>query len=129
VNFRIKLVSVPVRDQERSVAFFTEKLGFRVTTDQSMGPDRRWIELTPPGGGVRLVPYVPWEGETEAGGFAAPVLTCDDVEGAYRTLLARGVEFAQPYKVESWGASCVFRDPDGNLFALTSDAEAGVAST
>ena len=126
MDLRVKLVSIPVADQQRSVAFFTEKLGFRVTTDQPMGPGARWIELTPPAGGVRVVPYVGTDDTRRPGGFGAPVFTCSDVEGAFRELSARGVEFVQPYKEESWGASCVFKDPDGNLFALTSDVEAGV---
>ena len=127
MDIRVKLVSIPVADQQRSVDFFTEKLGFRVTTDQPMGPGARWIELTPPGGGVRVVPYVYPAGERQPGGFGGPVFTCSDVEAAYHELVSRGVEFAQPYREESWGASCVFRDPDGNMFALTSDVEAGVA--
>ena len=127
MDIRIKLVSIPVADQQRSVDFFTEKLGFRLTTDQPMGPNARWIELTPPGGGVRLVPYLPTEGSAQPGGFGGPVFTCSDVARAFRELSARGVEFVQPYREESWGASCVFKDPDGNLFALTSDVEAGVA--
>src|SRR5687768_9693761 len=127
MDIRVKLVSIPVRDQQRSMAFFTEKLDFRVTTDQPMGPGQRWIELTPPGGGVRVVPYVYPEGESPAGGLGPAVFTAGDVEAAFRELSARGVEFVQPYKVEPWGASCVFKDPDGNMFALTSDVEAGVA--
>ena len=53
------------------------------------------------------------------------VFTTDDVKGTYEALRARGVEFVQPYKREPWGESCVFKDPDGNSFALTSDVEAG----
>jgi len=39
----LKFMSIPVRDQERALKFYTEKLGFRVATDQAMGPGRRWI--------------------------------------------------------------------------------------
>jgi catechol 2,3-dioxygenase-like lactoylglutathione lyase family enzyme len=129
MDIRVKLVSIPVADQQRSVEFFTEKLGFRVTTDQPMGPGARWIELTPPGGGVRVVPFVPQEGMGGAppGGFGAAVFTSSDVEATYNELVERGVEFMQPYKEESWGASCIFKDPDGNAFVIGSDVEAGVA--
>ena len=34
----VKLVGIPVKDQERALAFYTEKLGFKVATDQPMGP-------------------------------------------------------------------------------------------
>ncbi len=127
MDIRVKLVSIPVADQQRSVAFFTEKLGFRVTTDQPMGPGARWIEMTPPGGGVRVVPYVGTDDTRQPGGFAAPIFTCADVEATYEELVARGVEFEQPYREEPWGASCIFKDPDGNVFVIGSDVEAGVA--
>ena len=34
----VKIVSIPVRNQDVSLKFYTEKLGFKVATDQEMGP-------------------------------------------------------------------------------------------
>src|SRR5258706_500550 len=45
---QMKFASVPVHDQDRALAFFTEKLGFKVATDQPMGPGRP-IRVTSPG--------------------------------------------------------------------------------
>jgi predicted enzyme related to lactoylglutathione lyase len=44
----------------------------------------------------------------------------DDVEKTYNTLTEPGVEFEKPPKKESWGRSAVFKDLDGNTFALSS---------
>ena len=45
----IKFVNIPVQDQERALAFYTDKLGFTVATNQPMGPSgQRWIELKRP---------------------------------------------------------------------------------
>jgi catechol 2,3-dioxygenase-like lactoylglutathione lyase family enzyme len=44
----IKFGSIPVRDQDRALKFYTEKLGFNIQTDQPMG-EQRWIELGIPG--------------------------------------------------------------------------------
>ena len=41
----IKFVGVPVSDQQRALDFYTEKLGFRVITDQPFNDSQRWIEL------------------------------------------------------------------------------------
>ena len=41
----IKFVSVPVSDQQRALDFYTQMLGFRVSTDQSFDDNQRWIEL------------------------------------------------------------------------------------
>ena len=50
----IKFVSVPVKDQDKALAFWTEKCGFKVATDQAFGP-QRWIELLIPGADTGLV--------------------------------------------------------------------------
>jgi predicted enzyme related to lactoylglutathione lyase len=44
----------------------------------------------------------------------------DDMDKTYQTLTAHGVEFEKPPKKESWGTSAVFKDLDGNTFALSS---------
>ena len=48
------------------------------------------------------------------------VFLSDDVQKTYEELAARGVEFQQPPKRESWGTSAIFKDQDGTLFALSS---------
>ena len=55
----IKFISVPVSDQDTSLVFYTDTLGFRVTTDQPMGPGKRWIELAIPGAETGFVLFTP----------------------------------------------------------------------
>ena len=45
---KIKFVSIPVHDQDVALKFYTEKLSFKVVTDQPLGK-QRWIELLIPG--------------------------------------------------------------------------------
>ena len=33
----VKFISIPVRDQEHALKFYTEKLGFKIATNQEMG--------------------------------------------------------------------------------------------
>lgn len=122
----IKLVTVPVSNQEEAVRFYSEKLGFKKTTDQPFGEGVRWIEMSPPQSHTRIVLYPPMPGQ-QLGSFQPIVFTTDDVEATYREMTERGVEFSQPPKTEDWGTSSVFKDQDGNMFALTSDVEAGIA--
>ena len=114
----IKFVSVYVSDQDRALAFYTQKLGFTVVTDQPMGPDARWIELRIPGAETGLVIAKPMMPENRVGVFMSMSFVADDVQKTYEELSARGVEFRQPPKTESWGTSAVFADPDGNTFVL-----------
>lgn len=55
---KIKFTSIPVRDQDRALQFYVDRLGFILVTDQPMGPGQRWIELRPPKGdaGIALYP-------------------------------------------------------------------------
>jgi len=115
---RIKFVSVPVRDQEKALAFWTEKVGLQVATDQPMGNGMRWIELKIPGAQTGLVLFTPPGQEDRIGTFQNISFVVDDIEKTYRELSERGVEFAQPPKKESWGTSAIFKDPDGNSFVL-----------
>ena len=46
----VKHVTIAVKDQDRALKFYTEKLGFKLLVDASMGEGmQRWIELEIPG--------------------------------------------------------------------------------
>jgi len=53
-------VSVIVSDQDRSLAFYTQKLGFELQMDAPMGHSR-WIQLAPKGAQTSLVLGKPTE--------------------------------------------------------------------
>ena len=115
----IKFVSVYVGDQDAALAFYTQKLGFSVITDQPMGPGARWIELRIPGAETGLVIARPFRPENLVGAFTSMSFLTDDVQKTYDELSARGVEFRQPPRTEPWGTSAIFADPDGNTFVLS----------
>ncbi len=116
---QLKFVGIPTRDQDRALAFYTEKLGFKVATDQPMGP-QRWIELRIANSATRVVLFTPDGHESRIGTFFNGSFACDDVEATYRQLSARGVEFEAPPTAQPWGTFAKFRDPDGNTFVLSS---------
>ena len=116
----VKFVSIPVRDQDRALTFYTEKLGFRVVTDQPFDGAQRWIDLRVPGADTGVVLFTPTGHEDRVGGFMNLAFEADDVAGTYEELSARGVEFVQAPRTEHWGTSAIFRDPDGNSFVMSS---------
>ena len=116
----IKFVSVPVRDQDAALEFWTTKVGLRVVTDQPMGPGQRWIELKIPGAQTGLALFTPPGHEGRIGTFSGVSFGVSSVEESYERLHAAGVEFEQPPKKESWGTSAIFKDVDGNSFVLSS---------
>jgi catechol 2,3-dioxygenase-like lactoylglutathione lyase family enzyme len=116
----IKFASIPTHDQDRALAFYTEKLGFAVATDQPFSGTQRWIELRIPGAETRVVLFTPDGWEDRIGTFTAISFWTDDVGATYAELGARGVEFTGPPQKADWGTSAIFKDPDGNIFVLGS---------
>ena len=117
---QLKFASVPTRDQDRALAFWTEKVGFRVATDQPMGNGQRWIELSIPGAETRVTLFTPPGHEDRVGGFFNGSFACDDVEYTYKQMLERGVEFEGPPAKQPWGTLAKFKDVEGNSFILSS---------
>lgn len=116
----VKFVSIPCHDQQRTLEFFAEKLGFSVLTDQPFSEGQRWIELRIQGSQTGVVLFTPEAHKSWIGGFSNITFTADDVEKTYQELKARGVEFDGPPKKEPWGTYALFKDPDGTSFCLSS---------
>ena len=116
----VKFVTVPAKDQDRSLEFFTERLGFAVSTDQPFDGEQRWIELRIPGADTRLVLFNMDAGMESAGTMTGISFLTDDVNATYEELAANGVEFVQPPTEADWGTAAVFKDPDDNVFVLSS---------
>lgn len=116
----LKFVTIPTSDQDRALTFWTDKMGFRIVTDQPMGPDQRWIELGIPGAETGVVLFTPEGQEDRVGTFFNGSFACDNVDYTYRQLSERGVVFEGPPEKQSWGTFAKFRDPDGNVFVLSS---------
>jgi predicted enzyme related to lactoylglutathione lyase len=117
---QVKFVGIPVSDSTRALAFYTEKLGFAVATDQPMGNGQRWIELRIAHSQTRVVLFTPPGHEDRIGTFFNGSLACDDVDATYRQLQQRGVEFVEPPTKQPWGTFAKFKDSEGNTFVLSS---------
>jgi catechol 2,3-dioxygenase-like lactoylglutathione lyase family enzyme len=116
----IKIVSIPVSNQDVSLKFYTEKLGFKVATDQPFSGTQRWIELLIPGSDTSLALFTPPGHENRIGGFQPMTFWCDDVFATAQLLESKGVELAAEPKKEVWGTMAKFKDPDGNEFVFSS---------
>jgi len=114
-------ILVSVTDLQRAKTFWSETVGFKVTTDVPYDDaDGRWIELTSPDGMIFVLNVVEAvdTGTTPDLPTANYFFYADDVEQAYRELSAKGVEFpAKPVK-QPWGWWAMFTDSEGNRFAL-----------
>ena len=115
----IKFASIPVRNQDASLEFYTKKLGFKVVTDSPFDGKQRWIELGIPRAETKLVLFTADGQEQLIGGFMNVTFMADDVEATAKEMKARGVEFVQEPQKADWGTAAIFKDVDGNTFVLS----------
>jgi predicted enzyme related to lactoylglutathione lyase len=119
----VGFIAINVRDLDRSIAFYAEKLGLTKTTDNTMGP-MRWVELTPPGAQTRVVLLgegnPAFEPDRIGKGIAAP-FEVNDFDATCAALKARGVEFRVEPQKQPWGCWAEIVDVDGNVLGLHAD--------
>jgi predicted enzyme related to lactoylglutathione lyase len=116
----VKFVSIPTTDQDRALTFYTEKLGFKLESDNAFDGKQRWIELSIGDSDTSFVLFTPPGHEDRIGSFFNGALACEDVNQTYLELKEKGVEFMGEPKQEPWGTFAMFKDPDGNQFVLSS---------
>ncbi len=114
----IKVVSIPVSDQDRARRFYVDRLGFDLVSDRPYGEGLRWLEVRPHGSTTSFT-LVTWFDSMPAGSLQGTVFETSDVHSAHKELLDRGVEFEHEPRAESWGTYTTFADPDGNSFLLS----------
>jgi serine phosphatase RsbU (regulator of sigma subunit)/predicted enzyme related to lactoylglutathione lyase len=119
---RLALVNVYVRDQERSLRFFLDQLGFSLQADIRFTSGDRWIVVSPPDGTASLSLMLAKPGSAEElhvglGGLITFIT--EDVEAKYREWSERGVKFILAPQTQPGGRIfCRFEDVDGNSFEL-----------
>ena len=122
----IEMAGLYVHDQDEALAFYVDKLGFKVHTDVRNG-NFRWLTVQhPEQPSFQLglfVPGAPMQDEATAATLRAMVakgamppltLTVSDCRASYTRMHGLGVEFTQE-PVDRYGTvDAGFRDPSGN---------------
>lgn len=109
----LELISVPVSDQDRAKAFYTDVLGFELRADQQLGEEMRWVQLAPPSGSTSIT-LVTWFPTMPPGSLKGMVLATEDIHATYGELAARGLRWNGAIEEAFWGTFATFDDPDGN---------------
>jgi catechol 2,3-dioxygenase-like lactoylglutathione lyase family enzyme len=126
---KITLISIPVRDQDRALQFYTEKLDFLIKTNQLLENGHRWITLVskedPDGvelllepAPVHFEPTKVYQDELLKVGMPYTQFDVDDVQFEYDRLIGLDVEFS--VKPTQYGEVkvVVFNDTCGNNIQL-----------
>jgi catechol 2,3-dioxygenase-like lactoylglutathione lyase family enzyme len=115
-------VAVPVSDQDRALAFFTQKLGFEPRVDFEYADGARWVEVAPPGAVTQLtlitgrptgietgIVFVSADLAADHGALedVDPIITTESPVVHWAGLVLAGIP-----------DMFLFRDPDGNSFLM-----------
>lgn len=148
-HLRIHAINVYVRDQDQSLRFYLDQLGFNLVGDIRSGTGERWVAVAPPDGSTVLslvAPRPDSKGVELIGRSTQVVFVTEDVVAVFREWRKRGVKFLYTPRLKRikyerqasaprpaddamqhgeakpvWGGVIThFKDPDGNSFALVS---------
>lgn len=144
---RLQHVTIFVRDQDRSLRFYLDQLGFSLVSDYRFEDGHRWVAVAPPDGTAVLSLVAPKPDSKEYQFIGRPthvVFITDDVPAKFREWSKRGVNFPRAPRLRrmkykrQWpppaandasepraeqrpvwgGVFAYFKDIDGNSFGL-----------
>lgn len=125
---KVKVISIPVRDQELALAFYTGKLGFVKKVDVPLGSDR-WLTVVSKeeqdGPEILLEPapnhFEParvYQDALFAAGIPYTQFNVDNVQEEYERLLGLGVAFSVKPTDMGTVRIAVFEDTCGNRIQI-----------
>lgn len=121
---QIAQLTIVVRDYDEAIAFYTDKLGFRLLENSPLSETKRWVRVAPPGStcGLLLAKAAAAEQESrignQAGGRVFLFLHTDDFERDYSKLRSGGIAFEGEPREEEYGKVVVFMALYGNKWDL-----------
>jgi len=130
-NQKIGYVVLVVQDYDEALLFYTSVLGFDWIEDTALEDGKRWVLVAPPGtAGTFLLLAKATTPEQAArigdqtGGRVFLFLHTDDFWRDYHALRARGLQFTEEPRRETYGTVAVFVDLYGNRWDLLELKEA-----
>lgn len=122
---KVTLISIPVRDQEKALKFYTEKLGFIIKKDMPLEGGNRWLtlvssewqdgpELLLEPGPNHFEPCKIYQDALMEAGMPYTQFDVKSVDAEFGRLTELGVEFSvKPSTMGTWKYA-VFKDTCGN---------------
>ncbi|NNE31493.1 MAG: VOC family protein [Winogradskyella sp.] len=129
---KVTLISIPVRDQEKALKFYTEKLGFIKKKDEPLGGGNRWLtlvskewkdgpELLLEPGPNHFEPCKTYQDALMEAGMPYTQFDVKNVDSEYERLTDLGVEFSiKPTEMGTVKAA-VLNDTCGNNIMLVEE--------
>ena len=116
----VRSISIDVSDQDRALAFFTDKLGFEKRLDAATSATTRWIEVAPPGASTAIALNATDDAH-DVGTDTGIRFTALDASAARALMADAGVAVGELLQWPDVPPMFAFEDPDGNRFYMVED--------
>ena len=125
IQQRIGTIALVVDDYDDAIAFYTQKLAFDLVEDKDLGGGKPWVPVassTSSGAKLRIggarSPQQKQGVGNQAGGRVFLFLQTNDFWRDYQQMKAKGVQFNEEPREETYGLVVVFEDLYGNKWDL-----------
>ena len=114
------MTTIVVDGYDRAIDYYTNILGFTLTEDTVLSPDKRWVTFRPGTQGASILLAKAATGEqssrigNQTGGRVGFFLHTDTFDADYARMKAAGVVFIDQPRTEEYGKVIVFVDLYGN---------------
>jgi len=118
------MIAIVVDDYDSAISHYVKDLGFTLVEDTFLTPDKRWVVVAPSSQGARILLAKAANEEqirsigNSTGGRVGFFLYTDSFQENYELFKARGIEFTETPRNESFGQVVVFKDKYGNKWDL-----------
>ena len=115
----IASTSIFVKDQQESLTFWVEKIGFEVICDIEFESNFRWVEIAPRSSNSSINLY-PKSLISKKDLKPMPVIffRTEDIYSTFNNLKEKGVTFSRNPLKSILGIHAMFKDVDGNDFLI-----------
>lgn len=118
------MITIVIDEYDGAIDHYVNDLGFTLIEDTELSPEKRWVVIAPSSTGAQILLAKASNEQQQAaignssGGRVGFFLYTDNFSDTYERYLAKGVEFTEAPRNESFGHVVVFKDKYGNKWDL-----------
>ena len=118
------MIAIVVDEYDAAISHYVNDLGFTLIEDKEMTPEKRWVVVAPSNDGAKILLARAVTDQQRAaignstGGRVGFFMYTTKFTETYENYKARGIEFVEQPRQETYGQVVVFKDRYGNKWDL-----------
>jgi uncharacterized glyoxalase superfamily protein PhnB len=118
------MIAIVVDEYEAAISHYVNDLGFTLIEDKAITAEKRWVVVAPSSDGAKiLLAKAATDQQKTAignstGGRVGFFMYTTSFDETYQNYKARGIEFIEQSRQETYGQVVVFKDKYGNKWDL-----------